>query len=79
MVSRFDVGIEVKHGRGTQRMKITGLGDIEGREHAWCEWIDKEGAKHSQQYPIEELALAVDHGPRGGKWPAVRRGSSSEE
>jgi hypothetical protein len=77
MASRLNVGTEVK--RGTKRMKIVGLGDIDGREHAWCEWIDADGLRHSQQYPIGDLELAVDHGPSGGPWGSARKKGQSGE
>jgi uncharacterized protein YodC (DUF2158 family) len=72
MANRLRVGIEVKHGRGTQRMIITGFDG----ECACCEWIGKEGVKHSKRYLIEELVLAVDRGLHGGKLAAARRGSA---
>jgi uncharacterized protein YodC (DUF2158 family) len=70
MANRLKVGTEVKHGRGTQRMIITGYDG----EYACCEWIDKDGVKHSKRYLTEELVLAVDRGLPGGKLAAARRG-----
>jgi hypothetical protein len=79
MRTRIEVGTAVVHNRGTQRMTVKGLGEIEGREHAWCEWRDKDGTPKSQQFPVEELALAVDRGPPGGPWAAARIKKSDGE
>jgi hypothetical protein len=74
MTTRPTVGSEVVRKGSSQRMKIIGLGEVAQRMHAWCEWIDKEGTPQSQQYPVDDLVLAVDHGPPGGPWAASRKG-----
>jgi hypothetical protein len=39
MASKIEVGSEVV----TQRMRVLGFGEIDGRQHAWCEWRDEKG------------------------------------
>jgi hypothetical protein len=46
---------------------LSAFGEIDGRPHARCEWRDEKGVTRSQQFPVDELALAVD---RGGSWAA---------
>ena len=70
MASKIEVGSEVVWNRGTQRMRVLGYGEIDGRQHAWCEWRDEKGVARSQQVPVDELALAVDRGPVGDPWVA---------
>jgi uncharacterized protein YodC (DUF2158 family) len=45
-MAKLRVGTEVKHGRSARLMIITGFDG----EYACCEWIDKEGVKHSKRY-----------------------------
>jgi uncharacterized protein YodC (DUF2158 family) len=70
MASKIEVGSEVVWNRGTQRMRVLGYGEIDGRQHAWCEWPDEKGVKRSQQFPVDELAMAVDRGRVGDPWAA---------
>jgi hypothetical protein len=70
MASKIEVGSEVVRNRDTQRMRVLGFGEIDGRHHAWCERQDERGVKRSQQFPVDELALAVDRGPVGDPWAA---------
>jgi hypothetical protein len=67
MASKIEVGSEVVRNRGTQRMRVLGFGEIAGRQYASCEWCDEKNVARSQQFPVNELALAVD---RGGPWAA---------
>jgi hypothetical protein len=70
MASKIEVGSEVVRNRGTQRMRVLGFREIDGRQHAWCEWRDEKGVTRSQQFAVGELALAVDRGPVGDPWAA---------
>jgi uncharacterized protein YodC (DUF2158 family) len=70
MASKIEVGSEVVWNRGTHRMRVLGYGEIDGRQHAWCEWQDEKGVKRSQQFPVDELALEVDRGRVGDPWAA---------
>ena len=63
MVSKIEVGSEVVRNRGTQRMRVLGFGEIDGRQHARCEWRDERGVVRSQQFRVDELTLAVDRDP----------------
>jgi hypothetical protein len=67
MASKIEVGSKVVENRGTQTMRVLGFGEIDGRQHAWCEWCDEKNVARSQQFPVDALALAVD---RGGRWAA---------
>jgi hypothetical protein len=51
-------------------MRVLDFREIDGRQHAWCEWQDEKGVTRSQQFPVGELALAVDRGPVGDPWAA---------
>jgi hypothetical protein len=79
MASKIEIGSEVVWNRGTQRMHVRDFVEIDGRQYARCEWRDKEGVEQSQQFPVDELALAVDPGPVGGQWAASRRTTKSGE
>jgi hypothetical protein len=43
MASKIEVGSEVVRNHDTQRMRVLGFGEIDGRQHAWCEWRDEKG------------------------------------
>jgi hypothetical protein len=70
MASKIEVGSEVVRSPGTQRMRVLGFGEIDGRQHAQCGWQDEKGVTRSRQFPVGELALAVDRGPVGDPWAA---------
>jgi hypothetical protein len=70
MASKIEVGSEVFRNRGIQRMRVLGFREIGRRQHARCEWQDEQGVTRSQQFPVRELALAVDRGPVGDPWAA---------
>jgi hypothetical protein len=70
MASKIEVGSDVVRNRGTQRMRVVGFGEMDGRQHAWCEWQDGKGVTRSQQFPVDDLALAVDRGPVRDPWAA---------
>jgi hypothetical protein len=70
MASKIEVGSEVVRNRGTQRMRVLGFREIDRGQHARCEWRDENGVTRSQQFPVGELALAVDRGPVGDPWAA---------
>jgi hypothetical protein len=70
MASKIEVGSEVVRNHDTQRMRVLGFGEIDGRQHAWCEWRDEKGVARSQQFPVDELALPVDRGPVDDPWSA---------
>jgi hypothetical protein len=70
MASKIEVGSEVFRNRGIQRMRVLGFREIDRGQHAWCEWQDEKGATRSQQFPVGELALAIDRGPVGDPWAA---------
>jgi hypothetical protein len=63
MASKIEVGSKVVQNRGTQTMRVLGFGEIDGRQYAWCEWCDEKNVARSQQFPADELALAVDRDP----------------
>jgi hypothetical protein len=69
MASKIEVGSEVVRNGVPQRMRVLVFSEI-GRQHAWCEWQDEKGVTRSQQFPVRELALAVDRGPVGDPWAA---------
>jgi hypothetical protein len=70
MASKIEVGSEVIRNRGTQRMRALVFREIEGRQHARCEWQDEKGVTRSQQFPVGELALAGHCGPVDDPWAA---------
>ncbi len=70
MAAKIEVGSEVIRNRGTQRMRVLGFREIDGRQYAWCEWKDEKGVTRSQQCSVGELALAVDRGPVDDPWAA---------
>jgi hypothetical protein len=72
MASKIEVGSEVVRNHNTQRMRVLGFGEIDGRQHAWCEWRDEKGVARSQQFPVDELPLPVDRGPVDDPWSAGR-------
>jgi hypothetical protein len=63
MASKIEVGSEVVRSRGTQRMRVLGFRGIDGRQHARCGRQDEKGVTRTQQFPVGELALAVDRDP----------------
>jgi hypothetical protein len=70
MTSKIEVGSEVVRSSGTQKMRVLGFREIDGRQHARCGWQDEKGLTRSQQFHVGELALAVDRGPVGDPWAA---------
>jgi hypothetical protein len=70
MASKIEVGSQVVRNRATKRMRVLGLREIDGRQHALCEWQDEKGVTRSQEISVGELALAVDRGPVGDPWAA---------
>jgi hypothetical protein len=70
MASKIEIGSEVVWNWGTQKMRALDFREIDGRQHAWCEWQDEKGVTRSQQFPVGELALAVDRGSVGDPWAA---------
>jgi hypothetical protein len=70
MASKIEVGSEVVRHGGTQRMRVLGFREIDRGQHAWCEWRDEKGVTRSQQFPVHELAPAVNRGPVGDPWAA---------
>ena len=47
----------VKHNETGMEMVIVGLGDIDGRELAWCQWRNGEGYIQQTTFPVTELNL----------------------
>jgi hypothetical protein len=70
MASKIEVGSEVVRNRGTQRMRVLGFREIDGRQHARCEWQDEKGVTRSQQFSVGELTPAIDRSPVGDPWAA---------
>jgi hypothetical protein len=70
MASKIEVGSEVVRNGVPRRMRVLGFSEIGRRPRAWCEWQDEQGVTRSQQFPVHELALAVDRGPVGDPWAA---------
>jgi hypothetical protein len=62
---------------GSARDEAVILAIDEDRERALCQWHDTAGARKTQQFAVDELALAFDRGPPGGKLAATRRGQAA--
>jgi hypothetical protein len=52
MTSKIEVGSEVVRSSGTQKMRVLGFREIDGRQHARCGWQDEEGLTRSQQFTL---------------------------
>jgi hypothetical protein len=70
MASKIEVGSEVVRHGVPQKMRVLGFRGIGRRQHARCEWQDEKGVTRSQQFPVGELALAIDRGPVCDPWAA---------
>jgi uncharacterized protein YodC (DUF2158 family) len=71
MPTQLKPGDEVVRRGGRLRMVILAID--EDRQRALCQWHETDGATKTQQFAVDELALAVDRGPPGGKFVAARR------
>jgi uncharacterized protein YodC (DUF2158 family) len=50
-------GDHVKHNEIGTKMVVIGLGDINGRDLAWCKWTDRNGDTQQTTFPTTELSI----------------------
>jgi uncharacterized protein YodC (DUF2158 family) len=75
MPTQLKPGDEVVRRGASLRMVILAID--EDRASALCQWHDTAGGRKTQQFAVDELVLAVDRGPLGGKLAAARRGPAA--